>query len=74
MDNRLEKQPLTVVAYFDIIGNTKNTDAVRALSALAQESRIEVFRLLVRKGPSGMAAGELSEKLRADAHTDGFSA
>jgi DNA-binding transcriptional ArsR family regulator len=41
----------------------KNKDAVRALSALAQESRLEVFRLLVRKGPSGLAAGELSEKL-----------
>lgn len=41
----------------------KNKDAVRALSALAQESRLEVFRLLVRKGPGGMAAGELSEKL-----------
>lgn len=38
-------------------------DAVRALSALAQESRLEVFRLLVRKGPSGLPAGELSENL-----------
>lgn len=39
----------------------KTTDAVEALSALAQESRLDVFRLLVRKGAKGMAAGELSD-------------
>jgi DNA-binding transcriptional ArsR family regulator len=39
----------------------KITNAVKALSALAQESRLEVFRLLVRKGTAGMAAGELSD-------------
>ncbi|MBY0356441.1 MAG: metalloregulator ArsR/SmtB family transcription factor [Candidatus Obscuribacterales bacterium] len=41
----------------------KITSAVRALSALAQESRLTVFRLLVRTGPSGLAAGELSDRL-----------
>jgi ArsR family transcriptional regulator len=41
----------------------KNKDAVKALAALAQESRLEVFRLLVRTGPSGLAAGELSDRL-----------
>ncbi len=41
----------------------KSKDAVRALSALAQESRLEVFRLLVRRGSTGLAAGELSEAL-----------
>lgn len=54
---------LTLVRYFDNIGNMKNKEAVRALSALAQESRLEVFRLLVRTGPGGLAAGELSERL-----------
>lgn len=34
--------------------------AVGALSALAQETRLQIFRLLVRKGPAGMAAGDLS--------------
>lgn len=38
----------------------KSIDAVRTLGALAQESRLEVFRLLVRKGSAGMAAGDLS--------------
>jgi DNA-binding transcriptional ArsR family regulator len=51
---------LTYVGYFDIIGNMKNNDAVKALGALAQESRLEIFRLLVRKGSTGMAAGDLS--------------
>jgi DNA-binding transcriptional ArsR family regulator len=41
----------------------KTKDAVKRLSALAQESRLEVFRMLVRKGPDGLAAGELSDKL-----------
>jgi len=41
----------------------KSKQAVTALGALAQESRLEVFRLLVRRGPDGIAAGELSEKL-----------
>jgi len=35
--------------------------AVKSLSALAQESRLEIFRLLVRAGPSGLAAGRISE-------------
>ena len=39
----------------------KTNEAVSALSALAQETRLEIFRLLVRKGAAGMAAGELSD-------------
>ena len=37
--------------------------AVAALGALAQPSRLEVFRLLVRRGPAGLAAGEISERV-----------
>ena len=37
--------------------------AVTALAALAQESRLAVFRLLVQAGPVGMPAGKLSEAL-----------
>ncbi|NRO99211.1 metalloregulator ArsR/SmtB family transcription factor [Paraburkholderia sp. NMBU_R16] len=36
---------------------------VRALGALAQESRLAVFRLLVQAGPGGMAAGQIAEQL-----------
>lgn len=37
--------------------------AVTLLSGLAQESRLTLFRLLVQKGPEGMAAGEIAERL-----------
>lgn len=39
----------------------ENKIAVIALSALAQESRLTVFRTLVQAGPNGMAAGKISE-------------
>jgi DNA-binding transcriptional ArsR family regulator len=41
----------------------KSIDAVKALGALAQETRLAVFRLLVEKGPRGMAAGDIAEAL-----------
>jgi ArsR family transcriptional regulator len=41
----------------------KNADAVAALAALAQESRLDVFRLLVKAGPEGMPAGSVAEAL-----------
>ena len=37
--------------------------AVRALSALAHESRLTVFRLLVEAGPEGLAAGIIAKRL-----------
>ena len=37
--------------------------AIAALGALAQESRLAVFRLLVRTGPSGMAATRIAEEV-----------
>ena len=39
---------------------TKN--AIAALAALAQESRLTVFRMLVQAGPPGIAAGKISEQ------------
>ena len=41
----------------------KIKEAVVALSALAQESRLEVFRLLVKLGPEGLPAGQIAETL-----------
>ena len=40
---------------------TKNV--ISALAALAQESRLAVFRLLVRIGPEGLAASKIAEEL-----------
>jgi ArsR family transcriptional regulator, arsenate/arsenite/antimonite-responsive transcriptional repressor len=37
--------------------------AVQALSALAQETRLAIFRLLVQAGPDGLPAGAIGEKL-----------
>ena len=39
-------------------------DAVAALGALAQENRLEVFRLLVQAGPDGLPAGQIAERLK----------
>ena len=46
--------------------------AVEALGALAQPSRLEVFRLLVRRGPGGLAAGEIAQRLSIPATTLSF--
>jgi ArsR family transcriptional regulator len=37
--------------------------ALAALSALAQESRLAVFRLLIQAGPAGLAASKIAEQL-----------
>jgi len=37
--------------------------AIAALAAIAQESRLAVFRLLVQAGPEGMIASKISEQL-----------
>ncbi|MFL9925875.1 metalloregulator ArsR/SmtB family transcription factor [Herbaspirillum lusitanum] len=38
-------------------------DTIAALAALAQDSRLAVFRLLVQVGPEGMAASKIAEQL-----------
>ncbi len=44
-------------------------DAIEALAALAQENRLDVYRLLVEAGPEGMAAGEVAAKLKVSPNT-----
>jgi ArsR family transcriptional regulator len=46
--------------------------AVEALSALAQDSRLEVYRILVRAGPEGLAASVIAERLGIPANTLSF--
>jgi len=46
--------------------------AVDALAALAQETRLKVFRLLVTAGPVGLAAGEVGAQLGIPANTLSF--
>ncbi len=38
-------------------------DAIQGLSALAQSSRLDVFRLLAREGEAGLPAGEIARAL-----------
>ena len=38
-------------------------DAIESLAALAQETRLAIYRLLVQAGPEGLAAGAIAEKL-----------
>jgi ArsR family transcriptional regulator, arsenate/arsenite/antimonite-responsive transcriptional repressor len=46
--------------------------AIRALGALAQESRLDIFRLLVQAGPEGMPAGHVGERLGLPSATLAF--
>jgi len=43
--------------------------AIKRLSAIAQEARLEVFRLLVKAGPGGMAAGDIARAVETPANT-----
>lgn len=44
-------------------------DAVKRLSALAQDGRLQVFRLLVKAGPAGLPAGEIARQLETAPNT-----
>ena len=41
----------------------QKTEAIDALAALGQETRLDVFRLLVKAGPDGLPAGEVAVRL-----------
>lgn len=41
----------------------ETTEAIDALAALAQTTRLAIYRLLVRAGPAGIPAGQIGEKL-----------
>jgi ArsR family transcriptional regulator, arsenate/arsenite/antimonite-responsive transcriptional repressor len=50
----------------------KKSTAAAALGALAQETRLDIFRLLVQKGPEGLPAGEIGERLGQPSPTLSF--
>ena len=41
----------------------KTPQAVKALAALAQDTRLAIYRLLVQQGPEGLSAGTIAERL-----------
>ena len=45
---------------------------IAALGALAQDTRLDIFRLLVQRGPQGMPAGEIGERLKQPSPTLSF--
>jgi ArsR family transcriptional regulator, arsenate/arsenite/antimonite-responsive transcriptional repressor len=47
----------------------KKSDVLTALAALAQENRLDVFRLLVEAGPEGMPAGSVAGALKLAPNT-----
>jgi DNA-binding transcriptional ArsR family regulator len=49
--------------HFDDSRTMETTTAIQALGALAQETRLAIFRLLVQGGPAGRAAGTIGETL-----------
>jgi DNA-binding transcriptional ArsR family regulator len=50
----------------------KSAAVIQALSALAHQSRLQVFRLLVQRGPEGYAAGEIGGRLGISGPTLSF--
>ena len=48
------------------------SDAIAALGALAQDNRLEAFRLLVQAGPDGLPAGEVAARLKLPPNTLSF--
>lgn len=59
METRFHK----TVIYFDIIGNMNNDNAISAFLALGQETRLNVFRLIVQRGDEGLTPSQIIEKL-----------
>ena len=65
--------PLRKRPHFDSYKNMESIEqVVKALRALAQESRLNVFRLLVEAGEEGVPAGEIAEVLEIAPATMSF--
>jgi ArsR family transcriptional regulator, arsenate/arsenite/antimonite-responsive transcriptional repressor len=48
------------------------SNIIDALAALAQETHLDIFRLLVEQGPEGMPAGEIGDRLKLPSPTLSF--
>ena len=58
--------------YLYDIGNMEKQVAIGALAALAQETRLDIFRLLVEAGPGGLPAGRVGSALDIPSATLSF--
>jgi ArsR family transcriptional regulator, arsenate/arsenite/antimonite-responsive transcriptional repressor len=50
----------------------KKSEAIAALAALAQETRLDIFRLLVEAGSEGLPAGQIGARLGLPSATLSF--
>lgn len=57
---------------YDNIKTMERTDAISALNALAQESRLDIFRYLIQAGAAGASAGRIGGHLGLHAATLSF--
>jgi ArsR family transcriptional regulator len=62
--NLLDRPP-----YIHKSGYMESEDAILALAALAQPTRLDVFRLLVKGEPDGLAAGDIARALAVPQNT-----
>jgi len=72
MDCRASLATTASLKYFEYHRNMESNAVVIALAALAQSSRLEVFRSLVVAGEAGLTPGVLSENLGVAANTLSF--
>jgi ArsR family transcriptional regulator len=63
---------IDTIPYFHHYGIMEKDDAIAALAALAQGSRLDVFRLLVQAGVEGMPAGQIGDHLGLPSTTLSF--
>jgi DNA-binding transcriptional ArsR family regulator len=63
---------LTGAGRFDISRSVEISVAVGSLWALAQETRLRIFRALVARGPEGMPAGRIAQRLELPGPTLSF--
>ena len=61
-----------ILEYFYKYKIMKKSNVIAALGALAQETRLDIFRLLVQKGPAGSPAGEIGTRLGQPSPTLSF--
>jgi DNA-binding transcriptional ArsR family regulator len=66
------KRVLDTARCFNKYGIMEKADVIVALAALAQETRLDIFRLLVRAGPTGLPAGEIAQRLGLAGPTASF--
>ena len=64
--------PLKPQQYVHNYGHMNIKQVIKAFASLSQETRLKAFRILVEHGKQGIAAGELSDKLRIPHNTLSF--